>query len=93
MNDLLSHQEVVLVLVIHLERQTVKLEIFSKICNEIIDQLFLKGSDAVVQVQGEDLWRFYHGDCETSAGEFYNNFFLSSLANITNRKFHIPNLL
>ena len=61
---------------IQLERQTVQTVdgIFSKICNEVINS----GSDAVVHVQGEDLWRFYHhGDCETSAGEFYDNFLLA----------------
>ena len=66
---------------IYLERH-----IFSKICNE----LTISQSDAVVPTQGVDLWRFCHGDCETSAGKFYTNF--SSLArnSITNRKFHIP---
>ena len=85
MNDLLNgHQEVLVAKLF--ERQTGKVEIFSKICKDLI----ASESDAVVPVQGVDLWRFCHGDCETSAGKFYTNF--SSLArnSITNRKFHIP---
>ena len=78
MNDLLNdHQEVLVAKLF--ERQTVKVEIFSKICNDLISSEI----DAVVPVQGEDLWRFYHGDCETSAGEFYEIFFLAR-NNVTN---------
>ena len=74
MNDLLDDQEVLVVVISTFRKTNIEtvVEIFSKICKELI----ISESDAVVQVHGEDLWRFYHGDCETSAGEFYGNFLL-----------------
>ena len=37
MNDLLNDQEVLVVILLYLERQTVKVEISSKICSELIN--------------------------------------------------------